>query len=330
MNNSNTHPPLKIIFAGTPAFSSIALQAVLASPHRVCAVYTQPDRPAGRGRKLSASPVKQLALAEGIPVLQPPSLRDVQAQQGLRAHAADLMVVVAYGLMLPAVVLAIPPLGCINVHASLLPRWRGAAPIQRAIMAGDRESGISIMQMDAGLDTGALIMRQACPILDSDTAQTLHDRLALLGAQALVTSLGLLQQGGLPYTPQDEGLACYASKIEKSEAQLDWRQDAAVLERKVRALNPWPVAQTLLAPGYALRIWAAQALTVGHNHVAGKVISASKHGVDVATGRGILRLTQLQLPGGRVLAAADFINAHQLDGRILGQGEPNDAGTASV
>lgn len=310
--------PLRIVFAGTPEFAAVALRALLDSPHRVCAVYTQPDRPAGRGRRLQASPVKQLALAHAIPVQQPASLKTADTQQALRAYQADVMVVAAYGLLLPPEVLTLPRLGCLNIHASLLPRWRGAAPIQRAILAGDRETGVTIMQMNAGLDTGDIILSRTCPILPDDTAGTLHDRLAVLGAQALLEALEHLQRGGVTRTPQDERLACYAPKIEKAEAVLDWRQDAALLERKVRAFNPWPVAHTTLADGRVLRVWRARALPAQAHESPGTVIAANKDGVDVATGHGVLRLEKMQLPGGRVLEAGDFINACRIQGQKLG------------
>ncbi|MEO5703309.1 MAG: methionyl-tRNA formyltransferase [Gammaproteobacteria bacterium] len=315
--------PLRIIFAGTPEFSTHALHALWLSPHSVCAVYTQPDRPAGRGRKLTASPIKQLAVKYAIPVRQPIGLKHTDAIEELRAWQADLMVVVAYGLILPRPVLNIPYLGCINIHASLLPRWRGAAPIQRAILAGDSATGITIMQMDAGLDTGKIISQHACPVLPTDTAHDLHDRLAGLSTKALMDALDDLQNGSALFTPQDETQACYAAKIEKREAELDWHQDAVTLARKVRAFNPWPVAQTRLSSGQTLRIWSAHALAGSDdpaampNSLPGKVIGTSAAGIDVATGGGILRLTQLQLPGGRPLAVSDFVNAHTLDNQTF-------------
>lgn len=313
--------PLRIIFAGTPQFSTPALHALLHSPHEVCAVYTQPDRPAGRGRKLTASPVKQLALQQSIPVRQPLNLKNTDAIDDLSSWQADLMVVVAYGLLLPPAVLTIPRLGCINIHASLLPRWRGAAPIQRAILAGDRETGITIMQMNAGLDTGDMIARRSCPILSTDTSADLHDRLACLGAEALLETLTALQNGSTTLTAQDEDLACYAAKIDKREAELDWQQDAQALARKVRAFNPWPVAQTHLASGQTLRIWSAEAMdSAALQYSPGSVIKGTAAGIDVATGHGILCLTQLQLPGGRALPASEFINAHSLDKQILQTG----------
>ena len=307
---------LKIIYAGTPEFAAVALQALLDSPHQVCAVYTQPDRPAGRGRKLTASPVKQLALQHGIEVLQPLSLKDVDAQQRLAAFEADVMIVAAYGLLLPKAVLDTPRLGCLNIHASLLPRWRGAAPIQRAIEAGDRETGVTIMQMDVGLDTGDMLHKLSTPIGPNDTAATLHDRLATLGAEALLHTLNGLQQGSIQPEPQDDGQACYARKLSKAEAELDWTLPAAQLARRVMAFNPWPVAQTHL-DDQVLRIWQAEALGDGSGQ-PGQVIAADKQGIVVACGDGALRLTQLQLPGGKPLNAQQFLNARPLDKAFLG------------
>ncbi|MBT3024968.1 MAG: methionyl-tRNA formyltransferase [Candidatus Thiodiazotropha sp. (ex Lucina aurantia)] len=309
--------PLKIVFAGTPAFAATALEALLTTHHRVVAVYTQPDRPAGRGRKVKLSPVKEMALAKGIEVRQPQTLKDENAQHELAGLNADLMVVVAYGLLLPQAVLDIPRLGCINIHASLLPRWRGAAPIQRALLAGDKESGVTIMQMEAGLDTGPMLYTLRTPIRDDDTGGTLHDRLALLGAQALVTCLPELADGRLQAEIQDERLANYAGKLEKQEGLIDWSRPAAEIDRKVRAFNPWPVAQCRY-DDKVMRIWQAQPLNEGCAAKPGEVLRSGKPGIDVATGDGVLRITQLQMPGKRAMSAADFLNAHSMDGVVLG------------
>lgn len=309
--------PLNIVYAGTPEFAAVALAALLDTPHRISAVYTQPDRPAGRGRKLKASPVKELALAHGIEVRQPVSLKDAAEQASLAALEPDVMIVAAYGLLLPAEVLAIPRLGCLNIHASLLPRWRGAAPIQRAILAGDAETGITIMQMDVGLDTGDMLYKLSTSIEESDNAQTLHDRLAALGARAITEALEGLQQGKLVAEQQDDAQACYAKKLQKAEAEIDWQQTATQLARQVAAFNPWPVAQTLYQ-GEVLRIWEARAIDEAAGKPPGRVIRADKQGIDIACGEGVLRLLRLQRPGGKPQSAQDFLNANAVEGVVLG------------
>lgn len=311
---------LKVIFAGTPEFAASSLAALLGSEHEVLAVYTQPDRPAGRGRKLTASPVKALALENNLPVLQPLSLRDEAAQQELAALNADVMIVVAYGLILPEPVLAAPRLGCVNVHASLLPRWRGAAPIQRAILAGDAETGVTIMQMDKGLDTGDMLHIVRCPIESTDTAEILHDRLAELGSKALLDALTEIAQGTAQPKKQDDAQSNYAEKLQKAEAQIDWTQSAEQLSRTVRAFNPWPVAFTKFDEKN-LRIWLAEAVQAEVQDAPGTVVAESRDGIDVATGDGILRVTQLQMPGGKSLSAEQFLNAHSLLGVQLGASE---------
>jgi len=317
---------LKIIFAGTPDFSVAPLKALIDSQHKVVAVYTQPDRPAGRGRKLTPSPVKTCALEHGIEVYQPEKLKNVEDQQALIDLNADLMVVVAYGIILPQEILGAPRLGCINIHASLLPRWRGAAPIQRAILAGDTQTGITIMQMDVGLDTGDMLLKSHCDIAADDTGSSLHDKLAALGAEALMDALpGIINQT-IPAEKQDNAQANYAHKLQKSEALIDWSQPAIALQRQVNAFNAWPVAQTPIevkGKMQMLRIWRAQATdgSTGEpppDAQPGKVISCEKQGIDVATGKGILRLLEIQMPGKKPLDVAAFVNAHEISGMLLG------------
>lgn len=311
---------MKVIFAGTPDFSAVALQALLDSEHEVIAVYTQPDRPAGRGRKLTASPVKNLALIHGIPVLQPVSLKDETVQKELAGFQADVMVVVAYGLILPKAVLQAPRYGCLNIHASVLPRWRGAAPIQRAILAGDHQSGVTIMQMDEGLDTGAMLTIKTCPIEASDTGSTLHDRLAGMGAMALLQTLGDIDAGRLQSEVQNDALATYADKLDKQEALIDWRQDAASIVRKIQAFNSWPVAYTNYN-GKSLRLW--QARLIAADTVAepvGQVVAESAEGIDIIADNGIVRVLELQMPGKKRIMVKDFINGQSLLGVNLADG----------
>ena len=301
---------MRIVFAGTPEFAVPSLRAA-AVRQEVVAVYTQPDRPAGRGRGVSASAVKLEALKRGIPVLQPESLKSELSRDALRALQPDLLVVVAYGLILPQAVLDIPAHGCWNVHASLLPRWRGAAPIQRAIEAGDSETGVCLMQMEKGLDTGPVLLDQRLPIGATDTGGQLHDRLAELGAQMLADGLGLLRVGIKPVPkPQPVEGVTYAHKLDKAEAKLDWALPADVLARKVRAFNPWPMAEAQVA-GERLRIHGAIALPLAHRAAPGSVLLASRDGIDVACGEGALRLRVLQREGGKAITAADYLNARR-------------------
>ncbi|MEL1263099.1 methionyl-tRNA formyltransferase [Pseudoxanthomonas putridarboris] len=301
---------MRIVFAGTPAFAVPSLRAAHAR-NEVVAVYTQPDRPAGRGRGLTPSPVKLEAIQRGIPVLQPLSLKKKSTQEALRALAPDLMVVVAYGLILPQAVLDIPRFGCWNVHASLLPRWRGAAPIQRAIEAGDAETGVCLMQMEAGLDTGPVLLSQRTPIGAEETGGQLHDRLSELGAQVLRDGLGLLRAGIRPVAqPQSEDGVAYAHKLDKAEAKLDWSLPAEALARKVRAFEPWPVAEAVMA-GERLRIHGAVAVAQEHAGEPGQLLAASRQGLDIACGTGVLRLRVVQREGGKAITAADYLNARR-------------------
>jgi methionyl-tRNA formyltransferase len=301
---------LRIIFAGTPEFAAQHLQALIDSPHQVVAVYSQPDRPAGRGRKLTASPVKALALEHGIAVQQPLSLKDQHAQQALASYNADIMVVVAYGLLLPQVVLDMPRLGCINVHGSLLPRWRGAAPIQRAILAGDADSGVTIMQMEAGLDTGPMLLKVETPITATDTSASLYDKLAAQGSLSLIDALDALGTTGLTAQIQDQSQANYAAKLVKAEGAIDWQQSASQISLQIRGLNPWPVAYSDFQQ-QRLRIWLAQAIEIPTDQPAGTLLALDKTGLEVACGQGRVKITQLQWPGGKVLSNSELMNLKQ-------------------
>lgn len=300
---------LKIIFAGTPEFAAVALDALLVATQDIVAVYTQPDRPAGRGRKLAPSPVKKLALENNIPVEQPVNFKDAMTLQTLAAYQADLMIVAAYGLLLPEAVLTTPRLGCMNIHASLLPRWRGAAPIQRAILAGDQQTGVTIMQMDAGLDTGDMLQKKGTAITESDTATSLHDRLAVLGAEAMLETLHTLAEQKLTPEKQDSSLATYAKKLLKDEAWINWRQDATLIHRQIRAFNPWPMAQSLYGD-QTVRFHEAELLsksTIGH---AGEILAYDKTGLIIACQSGQLRISKCQLPGAKAMHITDLYNGH--------------------
>ncbi|MFM4680222.1 methionyl-tRNA formyltransferase [Aeromonas media] len=301
---------LKLIFAGTPDFAARHLAALLSSDHEVVAVYTQPDKPAGRGQKLTASPVKELALAHALPVYQPASLRNEEAQAELAALGADLMVVVAYGLILPKAVLDTPRLGCLNVHGSLLPRWRGAAPIQRAIWAGDAETGVTIMQMDVGLDTGAMIRKVSCTIASDETSASLYDKLAELGPQALVDTLDAMTAGDTTAEVQDDALANYAQKLSKEEARIDWSMEAVTIERCIRAFNPWPISWFEVAD-QTIKVWQAEVIDSDHGQPVGTLLKADKQGIDVATGKGVLRLLTLQPPGKKAMSVPDLLNSRR-------------------
>ena len=307
---------MKIIFAGTPDFAVPTLQALLDSLHEVCAVYTQPDRPAGRGRKLTPSPVKALAIANDIPVYQPLNFKQSEDIEQFRALQPDLLVVVAYGLILPQAILDIPQKGCINVHGSLLPRWRGAAPIHRALMAGDDKTGITIMKIVKKLDAGDMLFKDECPITHADTSSSLHDKLATMGALGLVKVAEQIEQGTVVAETQDENLVTYAHKLEKAESTLDWRCTAIELDRHIRGLNAWPVAQTTFK-GDVLRVWMSTVTDRHSRHIPG-TIDCSDHALDVATGDGTIRLLEVQLPGGKRVSGKDFLNAHPADGVVLG------------
>jgi methionyl-tRNA formyltransferase len=305
---------MRVVFAGTPDFARAALERLHAARFELPLVLTQPDRPAGRGLKLQPSPVKQFAQAHGIPVAQPRSLRldgrfpdeAAAAREALLAARPDVMVVAAYGLLLPPWVLELPRLGCINIHASLLPRWRGAAPIHRAVEAGDAETGVTLMQMDAGLDTGDMLLVERIPITPSDTTGTLHDKLAVLGGRLVVEALEMAACGGLPRTPQPSEGVTYAHKIDKAEAQVDWSQPAAAIERRLRAFDPFPGASTTLQ-GESIKLWRAEVADGAAAAAPGTVLAAGDAGIDVATGQGVLRLVELQRAGGKRLRAAEFL-----------------------
>jgi methionyl-tRNA formyltransferase len=297
---------MRAIFAGTPEFAAYALRAIIAAGHVVPLVLTQPDRPAGRGMALQPSPVKRLAEASGIEVFQPPTLKDAAAQERIAAVGADVMVVAAYGLIVPQVVLDMPRFGCINIHASLLPRWRGAAPIQRALLAGDHETGVSIMQLEAGLDTGPVLLRAVCPIGAADTSATLHDRLAERGAQLIVEALSKLP---LPLEPQPAAGVTYAHKIEKAEALIDWSKDAQELDRHIRAFNPFPGAQAGFG-GQTIKLW--QAVPVAGAGEIGRILSVDRNCIVIACGNGALAVSELQKAGGKRLPVRVFLAGHPL------------------
>ena len=301
---------LRIIFAGTPDFAARHLDALLSSGHQVVGVFTQPDRPAGRGKKLMPSPVKVLAEAHNLPVFQPASLRPSENQQLVAELNADVMVVVAYGLILPKAVLDMPRLGCINVHGSLLPRWRGAAPIQRALWAGDADTGVTIMQMDVGLDTGDMLYKLSCPITSQDTSATLYNKLAELGPQGLIDTLKQLAGNSVKPEVQDEALVTYAEKLSKEEARIDWSLSAAQLERCIRAFNPWPMSW-LEIDGQPVKVWQASVIAENAAAEPGTIITASKHGIQVATAEGILNLESLQPAGKKAMSAQDILNSRR-------------------
>ncbi|QMV12860.1 methionyl-tRNA formyltransferase [Vibrio spartinae] len=305
---------LRIIFAGTPDFAARHLAALLSSEHEVIAVYTQPDRPAGRGKKLTASPVKTLATAHQIPVYQPENFKSTESKQQLAELNADLMVVVAYGLLLPQAILDTPQLGCINVHGSILPKWRGAAPIQRSIWAGDEETGVTIMQMDAGLDTGDMLSITTLPIESTDTSASMYEKLARLGPQALIETLNAVSHNQITPVRQDDQLASYAQKLSKEEARIDWSQPADFIERCIRAFNPWPVSHFSVTDPKAesspsIKVWQSRVEHSSTDQPAGTIIRADKTGIYIATGKDVLVLEQLQVPGKKAMPVQDILNA---------------------
>ena len=303
--------PLNIIFAGTPDFAAQHLAALLQSEHNIVAVYCPPDKPAGRGKKLTACATKLLALENNIPVQQPENFKTIESQLTVASYQADVMVVVAYGLLLPTVILETPKLGCINVHGSILPKWRGAAPIQRALEAGDPQTGVTIMQMDKGLDTGDMILTATCDITAQDTSASLYDKLAELGPTALLETITLMASGEYKRQPQDNAQATHAAKLDKADAELNWQQPATVLDRKIRAYIPWPVAQFTFnenSKEHRIRVWQASVIELEHNQKPGTIISCDKQGIVVATTTNALRLEILQLPGKKALAVADILN----------------------
>ncbi|PID46109.1 MAG: methionyl-tRNA formyltransferase [Proteobacteria bacterium] len=308
---------MRVVYAGTPDFAVPALQSLIDTAHDVVAVYTQPDRPAGRGRKLKPSPVKQLAVDTGITVEQPDNFKSAEVVEQLKSYEADVMVVAAYGLILPQAVLDIPRYGCLNIHGSLLPRWRGAAPIQRAIQSGDAETGVTIMQMAAGLDTGDILLKTHYPISKNDTGQTVHDALANDGAHALLEVLAMLQAGTLQPQEQDEAEACYAEKLSKAEAEIDWHSSATHIDRMIRAFNPWPVAFTK-KDGQAMRLFMSEVVAGKSSSAApGTVLGEDKNGIQIACGDGVIAVTRLQLPGGKALSVSEFLNGRSLAGEHL-------------
>jgi len=311
--------PLRIIFAGTPDFAARHLQALINSEHQIVGVYSQPDRPAGRGKKLKASEVKALALEHGLPVFQPQSLKTDEALEELNSLNADIMIVVAYGLILPKAILDAPRLGCLNVHGSILPRWRGAAPIQRAIWAGDQQTGVTIMQMDEGLDTGDMLHVSHCPIDSAETSASLYAKLAELGPDALINTINRLAKGDITPEPQNDADANYAKKLSKDEANIDWSMDAEQIERNIRAFNPWPVCFTQMS-GNTVKIY--QANVVEQSGAAGTVLTSDKNGIVVACGKHALSISELQPQGKKPMAINDFLNGRSdwvTPGTVLGE-----------